>query len=141
MVAVSWPAARGAPLSITARAHGLRQNAHSAGVRGIATAGPGHVLTVGADGLLRAWRVDRLSCGGAEGAAGGGAGWAESVLVPCWRVAVSIEQVHALCVCLPTAAAEGEEEEHAAVAVVVGCGVEAFPIWCKAGSVERMVAE
>ena len=78
---------------------------------------------------------------GAEGAAGGGAGWAESVLVPCWRVAVSIEQVHALCVCLPTAAAEGEEEEHAAVAVVVGCGVEAFPIWCKAGSVERMVAE
>ena len=106
-------------LSVATRSHGVRPNVHSAGVRGIAAAGrlggQLHFLSAGADGQLLGWRV----------AMADGANFVESLQL-CWRVAISIEQVHALCVCGATDADADPLPGAEALAVVVGCGVEAF---------------
>ena len=128
----------GSRVCVWAMAHGLRDAVHSAGVRGISAVGRkgNFILTVGGDGRLRGWGISPLASGlmGAEGKASlcGNAEWARSMLRPLWSCVVSIEQIHALCVCggggarFGASADEEEREVEEVAAVVVGGGVEVF---------------
>ncbi len=102
----------------------LRRSVHTAGVRGIAALRGEWIISAGADSRVHALRVvpRNMADGGRALADDNSDGDAELSrgLEPCWSLAVSVEQLHGLSIC--------DMAGVGAVAVVVGCGVEALPI-------------